>query len=53
MGRRFFFTRRTRFSLLDKRNTRDRVKGLRIVSMVSYGIKKGAEALQGTAELTQ
>jgi len=28
----FFFTRRTLFPLLDKRNTRDRVKGLCITS---------------------
>ena len=29
------------FPPLDKKNMRDKAKGLRIVSMVSYGIKKG------------
>ena len=28
----FFFTRRTLFPLLDKKNTRDKTKGLRITS---------------------
>jgi len=32
MGRRFFFTRRTLFPPLDKRNTRDKAKGLCITS---------------------
>ena len=32
MGRHFFFTRRTLFPPLDKRNTRDKAKGLRITS---------------------
>ncbi len=32
MGRRFFFTRRTLFPPLDKRNTHDKAKGLYITS---------------------
>ena len=32
MGRRFFFTRRTLFPPLDKRDTRDKAKDLRIAS---------------------
>ena len=37
MGRRFFFTRRTLFPPLDKKDTRDMAKGLRITSKRDVG----------------
>ena len=40
----FFFTRRTLFPPLDKRNTRDKVKGLRVSSERHIG-ELGADAL--------